>query len=209
MPTQADLDAADTYCNLMKEVRWRVESISTLLNTPIGLHPQLMREFCFIQLRKICEITGLACLVAHGDITASFGKDLQKAHEPGRVLGALERVHADFFPVPIVPVAVPGGVFLETYTKPYMTKPELIALWGRCGDILHRGSFKTLMKGAVQVSTDFSDVTLPGQKILNLLSHHRISRLGGNLHFIAVLDDGGDTKVWIAESAADDESIKD
>jgi hypothetical protein len=68
MPTEADLDAASVYTSVMEEAKFRALSVNTLTGSQIGLPVSLLREFCFLQLRMLCELIALGCLVAHGDI---------------------------------------------------------------------------------------------------------------------------------------------
>jgi hypothetical protein len=69
--------------------------------------------------------------------------------------------------------------------------------------VLHRGSLRQLLEPRNQPPGDFRDIQDWGQKILNLLSVHLISRVGGNFHFLVVLKAqqvGGNVLVSLAES---------
>src|SRR5256885_15775731 len=66
MPTQRDLDAARVYTSIMEEAKFRALSINTLTRSRIGLPVLLLGEFCFLELRMLCELIALGCLVAHG-----------------------------------------------------------------------------------------------------------------------------------------------
>jgi hypothetical protein len=61
MPTQADLDAANVYTSIMEEAKFRALSINTL--SGYALPVPLQREYCFLQLRMLCELIALGCLV--------------------------------------------------------------------------------------------------------------------------------------------------
>jgi hypothetical protein len=96
----------------------------------------------------------------------------------------------------------PGHVHLEDYDRDYLTKAELITLYGRSGDVLHRGSLRRILDPKNQPLPDFKDIQHSGQKILNLLSFHTISRIGGNFHFVTALEApqvGGKVLVSLAE----------
>jgi hypothetical protein len=62
MPTQTDLDAAKVYTSIMEEAKFRALSINTLTRSQIALPVSLLREFCFLQLRMLCELIALGCL---------------------------------------------------------------------------------------------------------------------------------------------------
>ncbi len=68
MTTKRQIEAINLYANLMSEVKVRMASIETICNNQNGLPGPLVREFCFLQLRMICELIALGCLTAHGDI---------------------------------------------------------------------------------------------------------------------------------------------
>jgi hypothetical protein len=76
MPTPADHNAATVYTSIMEEAKFRALSINTLTGTNVALPVVLLRESCFLQLRMLCELIALGCMVAHG---IKETKALQKA----------------------------------------------------------------------------------------------------------------------------------
>jgi hypothetical protein len=82
-----DLDdqaALNLYLSLMEEAKIRAFSINNATNVPNRLPPPLVREYCFLQLRMLCELIALGCLVAHSDIKATQAKSFQKHGRPTR-----------------------------------------------------------------------------------------------------------------------------
>jgi hypothetical protein len=149
-----------------------------------------------------CELVALACLVAHGDITNTryFQRD---AYKPDDIFRRLERLHPEFYPIPVTPTFNIGTVNIEPIESGFLTKKELIRLYGKCGEILHKGSLQRLTSSNQTRRLDFLDINEGGQKTLNLLNVHRISRLGNRFHFIVALvapQVGGNVLVSIAES---------
>ena len=60
------------YAALMEEVKIRIDVIKIIVGTtPVPMPSTLMREYCFLQLRMICELIALGCLTAHGEIEES------------------------------------------------------------------------------------------------------------------------------------------
>jgi hypothetical protein len=93
----------------------------------------------------------------------------------------LDRLHPDFYPFPVT--TTPKGEVVEAFLHKegnFLKKADLIALYGKCGDHLHRGSLKKLLSAKTPVRTNFPDLLAFGQKIWNLLGHHVISRLSGS-----------------------------
>jgi hypothetical protein len=59
----------ELYCGLMEEIKIRQQVISTILERKLSLPVRVAHELCYLQLRMICELIAIGCLVAHGDIT--------------------------------------------------------------------------------------------------------------------------------------------
>ncbi len=205
MATQADLDASRLYGSIMEEAKFRALSINTITGSGLEIPISMLREHCFLQLRMLCELIALGCLVAHGDISETKSKPLQKSYKADDIVKRLERLHPNFYPSPRIPIFKEGGggAHFDYYDKEFLTKDDLVKLYGKCGDVLHRGSLKQMLNPNAQPPTDFQDIQSWGQKILNLLSVHLISRVGGDFHFVVFLDaqqTGGNVLVSIAES---------
>jgi hypothetical protein len=74
--------------------------------------------------------------------------------------------------------------------------------WG----VLHKGNLRNLISPKMPTQTNFPDINIWGQKILNLLSAHRLLRLGsrfGFLTFLEVSQQGGNVQVGFFESPDD------
>jgi hypothetical protein len=212
MPTKSDERAKDLYQSIMVEVMIRTFSINTATRTPTTIPQALIREYCFLQLRMLCELVALGCLVAHGDITTR--QHFQKVYKADEILRRLEKLHPDFFPYPFKPVFTPatpqepvGGLQLHETDADYLKKDELIQLYAKCGSALHKGSLRRLLSIKMTPEPEpYRDISFWGQKLLNLLSAHRISRIGNRFHLIALLNltapnsDQATVQVAIAES---------
>ncbi|WP_411289273.1 hypothetical protein, partial [Phenylobacterium sp.] len=110
---------------------------------------QMVDEFAHLQLRMICELVALACLVAHHDIEATRNAKLQSAFAADWLLKSLEELNPGCFPGPVVKAnTLPGGPHHFVERGPdFMTRDELLKLYSReCGLVLHRGSLKNLLK---------------------------------------------------------------
>ncbi|MEO8241623.1 MAG: hypothetical protein ABI832_04880 [bacterium] len=204
MASNDDHAAVQTYQSLMVEAKARALSIDTLTRDQRGIPSPLIHEYGVLQIRMLCEIIGLGCLVAHGDLVKQSSHLVKKAYKPGEIFAELEKLHSDFFPVPMRPEKTEAGWHMADYTGgPYAAKSEIIKIWNSCGDILHRGSLKRLVKEQNPVQKDFSDLNQWGQKILNLLSNHRILRENRRqviVTFLQVDDLSGTVQVVIAET---------
>lgn len=66
------------YANLMGEAKFRLACIELAIGGKTQLPAPAVREFCYLQLRLLCELISLGCLVAHGDISSSYSKRLMR-----------------------------------------------------------------------------------------------------------------------------------
>ena len=88
--------ALDDYSELMEEAKFRLSAMDTALGGQTGLPKGAIREYCFLQLRMLCELIALACLTAHGDLETS---KLKGAYEADRIIRRLQRLHSEFYPI--------------------------------------------------------------------------------------------------------------
>jgi hypothetical protein len=171
------------YQNLMREIKVRLTSMTTLTSSTIALPVKLAQEYCWLQIRMVCELIALGCLVAHGDITKS--NKFSKTYQADKIMNALENLHSSFFPFPVkaTRTETPRGWHLEPLKSGYLTKSEFMKLYNqRCGHELHRGSLKTILtKAKIMVPAgDFGEIQSWTSKIMRLLDHHSILLLGSN-----------------------------
>jgi hypothetical protein len=210
-PDAKQLAANTLYADLMDEAKARIACINDALGGRLGLPAALVREVGFLQLRMLCELIALSCLVAHGDITAKHASKLSDEYKADTIIKRLENLHPNFYPYPVnitVTRGTPGSVHLSDKNAVYLAKSELPKLYGRCGDFLHRGTSRKLLssKSPTQMQfagKDFSEIGVWGNKVARLLEVHRISSLDNQRHIICTwsnADDGGRVQVAFAAS---------
>jgi hypothetical protein len=59
------------YADLMDEARLRIHAMRDAIAERDHWVPRLLQEFAYLQLRMLCEIIAVGCLVAHGDVKAT------------------------------------------------------------------------------------------------------------------------------------------
>jgi hypothetical protein len=161
-------EAMDIYSLLMQEAKARLFATDAALEGRTGLPNAMICEFCFLQLRMLCELIALGCLTAHGDLP--IGKSLKKEWHAGEIIRELEGLHPEFYPK-----AAAEGETAEGFTK-----EELMKLYRRCGELLHRGSSRTLWSRDGQGDTGIEEIRNWKQKIAAQLSSHTIVMADGN-----------------------------
>ena len=196
MATPKQVRAINLYATLMEEVKLRIASINDALVGGTGLPPPILREFCFLQLRILCELIALGCLTAHGDIEETTR--LRNQYAADKIVGELERLHPTFYPWPLREVSPKQ---FEGINEGFLTKADLIKLNGECGNVLHRGSMKKLLSPR-EGPGDLADVVKWGNKITTLLSIHGLLLIDSKTSFLCTLqniDDGNKVQVTIVE----------
>jgi hypothetical protein len=198
------------YRLLMEEVKNRIAVLNILLAGKTGLPNPALQEMGFLQLRMLCELVALACLTAHGEIPEAKAKSLQDEWNATAILKRLERLHADFYPTPIaVKDEGPGRKHITPKNTDSLTKAELPILYGRCADLLHRGSIARLLKlDRPHWPTDTAEIIKWGQKLSNLLSEHWIGHLGGETHLLCLLESEQGVNVAFLAGMPDEQPVQ-
>lgn len=112
--TQSSAMNTSLYAGLMNEARLRIQFSEAVLES--DLPDRLAEEFCYLQLRLLCEVIALACLVAHGDIRT---KKMLRESKLIVIFKELERLHADFYPNAVIASVTPeGGLHLDQRPQP-------------------------------------------------------------------------------------------
>lgn len=206
MPTYAKLDMdkmhyiMGVYNSIMEEIKYRLLTINEISRKELDVSEVAKSEFYILQLRKVCELIALGCLLAHGDMEKTKTAALQKQWDPTLILKELERLHPSFYPTPHNPSSTDETVFLDDIKEEYLTKKDLITLYGKCGDALHRGSLKRLLGKSNEGSLDILDYV---KKIERLLRTHKISSLNNKIHIICSINyipNGGKSFCALAQS---------
>jgi hypothetical protein len=170
------------YGRLMEEAKLRLAAIDAACSGPSGLVAPFVGEFCYLQLRMLCELIALACLVAHGDVPGAEKRNVRKAWAAKSIIDALAELHPPFYPTPVTQVEVTPGEITYSALAPseYLTKKELVTLSGRCGDLLHRGDIGKVRANGLRFKLapdvqELQEIATWASKITALLSAHLIA----------------------------------
>jgi hypothetical protein len=160
----------------MREIKFRLSAIESAMNGEAKLQRILAQEFCFLQLRMICELVALACLSAHGDL--SEASRLKKEWSADVILEKLESLQDYFFPWPSRQLPGFGTAkfrILDDDERPdCITKDELLKLYGLCGNYVHRGTYRNIFDVKRARIVDFETIFGHGERIMNLLGNHSV-----------------------------------
>jgi hypothetical protein len=192
--------AIEIYAELMEEAKLRLFAISDIASGQLKMPPGFAYEFCLLQLRMLSEIIALGCLTAHGDITGA--NKLKKVYSASKIMDELEKLHPDFYPIPVEPTfheGPKGRTFVMKLVKDgFTTKTELIRLAAKSSNLLHRGTIKKLISRAREKAViDFDQVMADGQRIINLLQCHRLALHGQSGHLFCFLQGHDSSQVQV------------
>src|SRR5262245_27923594 len=76
-------------------IKRRLLAMDTAPEGKTGLPEVAVREYCFLQLRMLCELIALGCLTAQGDLQTGKLKDEYRAD---KIIRRLQQLHPDFYP---------------------------------------------------------------------------------------------------------------
>lgn len=193
------------YTDLMQEIKERLYVVEDVLSGRTALQGPLAHEFCFLQLRLICECIAYACVIAHEYIQELTAQKVQKAWSADSLMKALDRLHKNFYPRP-VKMTVTDKVQLEEIESPYLTKAELKKLTGICGDKLHRGSPEKYRYNPTpdHLTADRQTIVDYGNKVFRLMESYVMSDRNNARYILCRFRERGvPVEVWFA-AAGDD-----
>lgn len=190
------------YANLMEEARYRVEAMNDALSGRLKLPDMILEEFIYLQLRLLCEIIALGCLIAAGNFTQAQLTKLRDEYDADTIIKSLAPLSDTFFPDPIrIEVRPPspgnpkGSVHISKAPDgSFLTKDKLLSLYGRTGNYLHRGRLKRLQSRPPYTAVNLASATADARKMLGLIDQHRIRSPDNLRHWYFALK-GPDGKV--------------
>jgi hypothetical protein len=170
------------YCNLMEELKARQAVVLKILTDAregrFAFPPYILGELCFLQLRMMCELIALGCLLVHKDVPAARTTRMQKAYAADWIVNRLTELHPSFYPLAGVQTLDEAArvIRVDPNTKPHLTKDKLLELYAECGAVLHRGNLKGIL-AADPKHMDLLRAAKWTAQITQLLDHHQIPLL--------------------------------
>jgi hypothetical protein len=164
----------DAYCQLMTGIKMRVAVIGDVIKNPRNLPPFCIAEILNLQVRMICELLAIACLVAHRELEGAQTARLTSAYQADFIMNALEKLHPRFYPRPTKQFLRNGKPYkIEDIKDGFLTKTELLKGYRDAADFLHVGSIADLI-AKKQRTVDLTALSEWIKKLMVLLSHHNI-----------------------------------
>ena len=196
----------ELYAKLMDEVKVRIECIDTAAHGKLPFPTPIVREFCYLQLRFLCELIALSCLVAHGDIKSLQSHRTGRSYSADEILNKLSELRPHFYPFAYKQVAMPQVSKVQFRMEPLdpqpLPKDELLSLYGKTHRFLHRGSLKKLMSSStpIDMNINIPEIITWAQKITDHLSVHRIAISEETLIVCMLRNRSDNNKVQVANA---------
>ena len=128
------------YLRNMQIIKWRIRAIKDIrTNKCHTTYSAPNVEFCALQIRKILELIALSSLISDLDVYREQLNDIEKKWNARLILQDIERIHPNFYPVPIEIDPDNKYRWLDKKT-PYLTKEQFVSIYKKCGKILHEDS---------------------------------------------------------------------
>ena len=162
----------------MAEIRDRLAAIHNSRKGEISAavfgQEYMAAEFAMLQLRMICELVALACVVAHGDVAITRSGKFKNDYSAEVIFTKLQAYHPDFFPKPVQEVQRPNGVSDLLDRTDAMTRDEMVKLYRYCLGRLHRDHVKNILKQKRKLY-DYKYISDSAERLFWLLDQHIIS----------------------------------
>jgi len=172
-------EAPDKYINVLREIKRRMLVIQSFMNgeTHAVFEATNIETVC-LQFRKVLELIAFSSLIAN---VKEYSQQYDKFTEHWNarfMLRDLERVNPGFYPHPIIqqPASEPG-IKMQWLDRPndYLTKDGFIALYEKCGGLMHAENPYATPKNYDQYKQNF---VLWFKQIINLLNAHTMQLSG-------------------------------
>jgi hypothetical protein len=190
------------YRAILEEIKSRFSVLGAILTraqaNQCAFSPEIDGELAYLQLRLICELIALACLMMHGDIEDTQTSKIQNRYEADWILKVLGKLHPEFYPKPVSVSVTADGVIEAHEIKEFLTRDNLEKLYYRCAEILHRGSLKSIFNDESR-KIDMNEIYGAYEMIKALLNYHFISLIEPTHIVLVAMMDGATKAVGTRE----------
>ena len=170
---------ADVYIALMQQVVIRLDAVALSLaeakSNPDHVNNWQNAEFCYLQIRKVCEYVALAVLAAHGEYDGAKASNLEKEWHAAELFDKIAQLNPYSFPIPIQIQHDQNGVGRH-HLAPGIVKiqlSEISGIYGSAGARLHVGSLRNLLSGRLP-PYDLAEVADWRNRFVQTLNIHSI-----------------------------------
>lgn len=173
-------EAVREYLPLMHELAIRIDLVAHACEGRLNLTPPYAREYTYLQFRYMCELVALGCLQLHGDLPLSQKSKINKVWNAEKIMKLLHGDYQHSFPQSVIWDKTSNEHNIQCNSKPNaLTREEFKKLYIECGDILHRGTIRTVKASFLKTDHDYQRILDWQSKIVELMNTHMVGRANG------------------------------
>lgn len=168
------------YAAAIRETKARIRIVTGHIE---GVPLHVTHELVALQVRMATELLAVGCVAAYDPLLAT--KSLHDEWHASKILKQIEKLHEDYFPVPIEWQA--DGAVNVIHPNPggkYLTRADLLEMYDRAGNLLHVGKLNTILKQKAR-SPSLPEMREWFGRLHTLLNQHLIVR--GDTHLMCNL----------------------
>jgi hypothetical protein len=196
---------SDIYIALMQNIKTRIEAVQMSLQevNSNANHPDVWKnaEFCYLQIRKICECMALAASAGHDLYLDEHTSVKSKEWHADAIFRKLTKTNKHCFPVACTVVRNEGQQHTVNRNGDSMTIATFSEIYGQCAGRLHVGSLRNILNQTLP-AFDFPEIAQWLNQLCRLLSQHMIMMPDINKVMIVTLIDDQNRDVPIAFAEA-------
>lgn len=165
---------------LMHELAIRSDLVAAACDGHLNLTPPYAREYAYLQFRRCCELMALGCLFLHGDLPLVKSNSAKKEWNADRIMRMLHKVHPHAFPQSVITERTTRGMNIKANTKPEaLSFDDFKTLYAECGEVLHRGTIRTVEALGSPSQEDYEKVKHWQRKLVLLMNEHIVVSANG------------------------------
>lgn len=185
------------YARFMEQVKVRIAAAQKAMHDTYERRGEpdafLTSEFAVLQIRRVTELIALAVLVAHNEFAEFRTNKFVEEWNADTIFARLAKLSNTAFPEPftIGPIENDQADILIDATG-HLTKSELGSIYHQCGERLHTGALKKLLK---RKPYELGEIQGWCNRIVRLLDHHVVLLPGMKKSMIVIMSSNPDGKV--------------
>jgi len=188
----------EIYCACMERVRHHVSVADTVFAGRIDIgNADLNTELIFLHFRKALEGIAFSSISANREQYAAARAGFATEWNARRMLGFVENVNPNFYPVPLQPPreTAPGHKYFDRVKDGFLTKEDFVSLYDISAEVLHSPN----PYNPAGFTIDFKHtVDVWSTRIKALLTWHLVQLLGGDKLWVARVANEGAIHAWSA-----------
>ena len=200
------------YIGLMQQIVIRLDAVRDAAAEAVANLDHSLNwrnaEFCYLQIRRICEYAALAVLVAHGERAEFLTNSLLKEWNAGNLFQKITLLNPNSFPTPVkTHLNANGSGMHHLEIKERLLDGDAVkTIYNACGDRLHASSLRRILEGKLP-EYSFDDIADWANSFVRTLENHLILLPEISSVMLVALRDSDDGQVHCSFADAEGPAI--